>query len=104
MYTGGEEVGTVQEGNDHPNHSQLTYHSNAGSTSDTENLLPAVLPALASEVKSTVQQISLQMFTSTLGEPDGPLNHSDESMQIGALHATPDQVKHALHYVTCSYA
>ena len=53
---------------------------------------PTVPPTLVSEVKATVQQVAVQVFYSTLGEPHTPSNQNSEPVQTGVLHAPPGQV------------
>ena len=80
----------MQEVNNHPSHSQAVANPlNDDSISDAETLMPTVPPTLVSEVKATVQHISVQMFPSTLGEPHIP---QIQPVQTGVLHTVPNQV------------
>ena len=79
----------MQEVN-HPDHNQEAVNSlNNDSISDTETLLPTLQPTLASEVKAADQHLSVQMFSSALGEPSIP---KFQPVQTGVLHTIPNQV------------
>ena len=81
----------MQEVIDHAAHGLASPHS-SDSISCAEALSPTVPPTLVSEVKAAVQQVAVQGFYSTFGEPHTHLNQNSGLMQTGILHASSGQV------------
>lgn len=90
MYAETEHTVSVQEINNHPDHSQAVINPlNNNSISDAETLSPIAPPTLVSDTKAAVQHVGVQTFPCTLGEPHTP---QIQPVQTGVLHAVPDQV------------